>query len=1018
MLPVHHLLQLVPNRAKATLDRLRSQLWTSAGVPLCEATASRPDQVSLTQALRLPRQKIKPGQSWGRLFDQRWVLVRLPVSAGRRPRYLRWLDQAEATLYIDGVPYYGFDVAHRQVALPPGAREAWVECCCCQSAIWHPEATGLGVQGSLFGGAQLLHRNDQVWRLLHDYQILFDVMMGERSRQLSPVPAALNPFGLQAPLDKATPLYRQLLRWLDRASDAWDKEGLDAMQQILGEAYRDLADHSPRVRAVLTGHAHIDLVWLWPERVGEQKAVHTFATATRLMELYPEFRFAYSQTASYAAVRRRAPRLFQVVQRRIRSGQWQPTGALYVESDTLLPCGEGLVRSFMLGQEDFRLLRHGQSARLLWLPDVFGYSGCLPQLMKLAGVDYFFTTKLTWSAIQRFPYSSFVWRGNDGSEVMAHVTQDVGYNNRVDPEELNANARGHAQADVHREFLHPVGYGDGGGGPTEEMCERARRLRTLAGVPAVEWDQPEAFFGRLAKIRDQLPRYQGEFYLEYHRGTYTTHGALKAAFRAAERALQIREAVAVATQQDVDLRAVWQRLVFAQFHDYIPGSSVPEVYAEGLPELARLESDQRRAAMVDLERAPGELCVFNPLPLPWKGWLQISGARERTYVELPPLAGVPLRSAVVPVAGTVQVKAKSLVSDRVELTLNSEGYVARCLIDGTPIELAGAAAQLVTYPDRPAAFEAWDIDRQSLSMGDAVRTPTSIRGESMSRGTGTLVVTRKIGRASKVTTRYRLDAGEAVVRMDLEVEWHESETMLKLRFPTKYQGTQARFGAPFGSVRRAQHAGPLAAEAQWEVPGSRYAAVCDESESTGLFIATESKYGFSARDGDLAVTLLRSPRMTGHDSHDRASPRALSRMRTSSIYSDQGRHLIRLAWGRYLAAAPRAEHPAALAETLFTAPLSYGGAAVTTAFRGIVGGNSLMPSWAQPLEKNRWVLRLHEVTGQSGKAMMELAPGHRARKIDLRGKPLGAFLRDGRLSFRPFEIVSLLIGPSPTRRSD
>lgn len=1012
MLPIHHLLQLVPNRAKATLDRLRGQLWTSAGVPFCAATASRPDQVTLPQARRLPRREIRPGHSWGRLFDQRWIRVRLPADSGRRPRYLRWLDQAEATLYVDGVPYYGFDVAHRQAALPPRVREVWVECCCCQSAIWHPEATGLGAQGSLFSGAQLLHRNDQIWRLLHDYQVLFDAMTAERSRQPSPRPAALNPFGQQAPLDKATPLYRQLLRWLDRAGDAWDQRGLDAMHKVLADAYRDLAECSPRVRAVLTGHAHIDLVWLWPERVGEQKAVHTFATATRLMELYPEFRFAYSQTASYAAVKRRTPRLFASVQRRIRSGQWQPTGALYVESDTLLPCGEGLVRSFTLGQEDFRALRRGQAAKLLWLPDVFGYAGCLPQLMRLAGVEYFFTTKLTWSAIQRFPYSSFVWRGNDGSEVVAHVTQDAGYNNRVDLEELDANARGHAQADLHREFLHPVGYGDGGGGPTEEMCERARRLNALAGAPAVAWDQPEAFFDRLAKLRDQLPRYQGEFYLEYHRGTYTTHGALKATFRAAERALQLREAVAVATRQNVDLRAAWQRLVFAQFHDYIPGSSVPEVYAEGLPELVRLEADQRRAALVDLERTPGEPCIFNPLPLIWRGWLQVPGARERDYVELPPLTGVPWRSAVVPNGGRVQVKAGSLISDRIELTLNSEGYVARCRIDGIPVDLAGPAAQLAIYPDRPAAFEAWDIDRQALSLGDTVRTPVSVRGESEGLGMGTLIVTRKIGRASKLTTRYRLEAGEPVVRMELELDWHEAETMLKIRFPTKYRGPQARFGAPFGSVRRAQHAGPLAAEAQWEVPGSRYAAVCDESESTGLFVATESKYGFSARDGDLAVTLLRSPRMTGYDSHDRASPRALSRVRPASIYSDQGRHVIRLAWGRYTAEAARADHPGALAETLFTMPLSYRGSAVATAFRGMTGGESLLPSWAQPLGKDRWILRLHEVTGQSRRAGLRLAPGHQARKVNLLGEPLGARLRHGQLVYRAYEIISLLIEPA------
>ncbi len=228
--------------------------------------------------------------------------------------------------------------------------------------------------------------------------------------------------GYQAPLENVSVLYRRLLRGLDDAVNALDRNGISAMREVLARTYSVLEGRPDLIRSVLTGHAHIDLVWLWPEHVGEYKAVHTFATANRTMERYPEFRFAYSQAASYAAVRKRSPELWDAVQRRVRDGVGEPQGALEVESDTLLACGEALARSFVVGQRRFEEM-FGKRSTVLWLPDVFGYSGCLPQMAVERGVHHFFTTKLTWSNVNRFPYSSFRWRGIDGSTLL---TDDAG----------------------------------------------------------------------------------------------------------------------------------------------------------------------------------------------------------------------------------------------------------------------------------------------------------------------------------------------------------------------------------------------------------------------------------------------------------------------------------------------------------------------------------------------------------------------------------------------------------------
>ncbi len=994
MLPLNPLLQLTPLRAQRGVARLAAMIWRDPRPLRVEATTARPDAVTLAVAKQAPRRVVRPGEGWGRLYDQRWGRVVIPAGG---PRWLHWDEQGEATLFVQGAPFYGFDVAHRYCELPAGVREVWVESLCVQAAIWHPDAKGLDATGNLFHGAQLLHRDEEAWQAYHDLNCLYDWMLDLRAREFPGVPKELFSQTVQPPLTDVSPLFRRLLRGLDTALDAFDTAGLGALRRELARLYRELREAAPLSRAALTGHSHLDLVWLWTEQAGEGKAVHTFANANRLMALYPEFRFAYSQPASYEAVARRSPELMRAVKARLRTGQWEATGGMYVESDSHVACGEGLARSFMLGQEAFAKLT-GRRSRILWLPDLFGFSACLPQLMRLSGVDYFFTTKTTWNTVNRFPHSSFIWRGPGGHGVVSHVTQGVQFNNALTVEQLRVASHQHQQGDVHDEFIMPNGWGDGGGGPSEEMCERARRLNALRGLPALKWDQPEAFFARLAKKRSQLPALDGEIYLEYHRGTFTTQSQVKARFRALERALQLREAALVTAGRapGADLDHAWRRLVFAQFHDYIPGSAIPEVYAEGLPELDRLAREQTEAAGKTLGAA-GAACLFNPLPLP-RRWVE-----QGRVVELPPLAGVRVQDAVVSDSAPVVIKGRTLTNGRVTARLDARGGLAALSVDGRAVALAPGAGELVLYPEQPANFGPWDIDRHSLSLGRPQRTPAKIAVTD-----DAIAVTRKVGEGSTATVRYALRPGEAVLRITVELDWREEDTLLKLHFPTDYRGREVRCGTPFGSVLRPQLAIHREVEAMWEWPMSRWATVSDEGERAGLFVVTEAKYGVSCRDGNLGVTLLRTPAHVGYEDHARAYPAHLSRLPApATIFTDIGRQVIELAVGHYDLTALRGEQPAALAETLFTAPLAYRGAPAAAAFEGLEGGETLIPHWAQPQGRDRWVLRLHEVAGQRGIAQLRLAPGWRARKVNLLGEPLGAGLRTARLAFSPYEIISL-----------
>jgi alpha-mannosidase len=994
MFPLNPLLQLTPLRTQRGVARLAEMIWRDPRPLRVEVTAGRPDHVPPAVAKKMPLRVVRDGESWGRLYDQRWGRVAIPAGGGR---WLHWDEQGEATLFVNGVPFYGFDVAHRHCELPAGVREVWVESLCVQSAIWHPDAKGLGAEGNIFHGARLLRRDNETWHAYHDLNCLYDWMIELRAKEFPGVPRELFSQTQQPALTDVSPLYRRLLRGLDTALDAFDTTGVDALRRELAKIYREMRDAAPLSRAALTGHSHLDLVWLWTEQVGEGKAVHTFANVNRLMALYPEFRFAYSQPASYEAVGRRAPELLRAVRARLRAGQWEATGGMYVESDSHVACGEGLARSFMLGQDAFKKLT-GRHSRTLWLPDLFGFNACLPQLMRLSGVDYFFTTKTTWNTVNRFPHSSFVWRGPGGHAVVSHVTQGVQFNNTMAVDQLRAASHQHQQGDLHDEFLMPNGWGDGGGGPSEEMCERARRLSSLRGLPALKWDQPEAFFDRLAAKQAQLPALDGEIYLEYHRGTFTTQSRVKAHFRALERALQLREAALVATRgaAGADLAHAWRRMVFAQFHDYIPGSSIPEVYANGLPELAALARDLGTAATRTLG-AKGDACLFNPLPLARRCTV------GRRVVDLPPLTGVRVADATVRGLPPVTVQGRTLDNGRVTARLDAQGRLAGLSVDGRAVELAAGAGELVVYPEQPANFGPWDIDRHSLSLGQPARAPAKFT--AVKNG---FTVTRQVGAKSTATLRYALEPGASVLRITVGLDWQEPDALLKLHFPTHYRGREVRCGTPFGSVLRPQLATTREAEAMWEWPMSRWATVSSEGERAGLFVLTEAKYGVSCRDGNLGLTLLRTPRHVGFEEHGKAYPAHLSRLpKPATVYTDLGRHTIELAVGHFDLTAPRAEQPAVQAENLFTSPVAYRGRPVASAFGGLEGGETLIPHWAQPLGRDRWVLRLHEVGGQRGTAQLKLAAGWRAQKVNLLGEPLGAPLRGKTLAFAPYEIISL-----------
>jgi alpha-mannosidase len=1000
MLPKNPLQQLIPQRLTELRKRLHKAIWQrveySVGISM---TAPRQDYLNYEAARKEPLAKVNSlPHTWGPKWTQAWFRLEVPKAALKEGLWLFWDDEGEATLYADGLPWYGIDAGHHRAPLPSKVRELWIEATCSRTGVWVGDGRYLSAEGSVLKGASLWRRDDLAWETYWDFCILLDLVEFEYRRFLTAENDWDRANGYHQPVFRISPLFRRVMRGLDDFADAFDHDGYKAAS-LLKKLYASLPAGSDSLKGLLTGHAHIDLVWLWPERIGESKAVHTFSTANRLMEMYPEFVFGYSQPASYDAVTRRSPKLMKVVKEKLKSGQWEATGGSDVESDTQLPCGEALARAFVIGQDRFREIR-GSASRVLWLPDVFGYSPCLPQILKQTGVSWFFTTKLTWGTINRFPYSSFRWRGHDGSEVIVHVSQEVGYNGTVNFQEIKKMEECQQEAGIHNEFLVPTGYGDGGGGVSPEILERARRVKDLCGMPRCEWGRIEDFFERLEPLRDQLPSWQGELYLEYHRGVQTTHGDFKAVFRGAERALQLLEAAnAVTRRGEIDTHP-WRRVIFCQFHDAIPGSSIREVYEELIPEMEHIITDCGREA----EQAFGKgrrTALFNPLALPQT--IEANGK----LIDLGPLACV-AKSAARATEDRVRVTRNSLANGRLQARFNAAGEIRSLTVDGRQLDLREPGNQMWIYPDHPHAYPAWDIDRGTLGNGRRVKGPAEVATEQSDDTRAVLAFSRPLTEKSRVITRYLLESESPVLKIEWELDWRDPEMLLKSVFPTGYNGKMARFGAPFGSTLRPQHPGDPRTEAMYEMPASRWALLSDDGEREGLSLVTEAKYGFTAQGGTIGVSLLKSAYISDADKHT-----GIRTLKNPDIYSDLGHWTIRGAVTVYHDALPRELQPAALAERLYQPPKAVASQDVEPLFLGLEGGESLIPVWVKPEANGACVVRLNETMGRRGQATVRLAKGAQAEVVDLSGNPMPdiSFKRNV-LTFEPYALLGLRIHPA------
>ncbi|RMB59893.1 alpha-mannosidase [Tessaracoccus antarcticus] len=857
-----------------------------------------------------------------------------------------------------------------------------------------------------FGGADLVTRNDDVWGLSCDLEVLDGLM-----RQLP-----------ENSTHRAT-----LLRAMEDAADVVDSGDIPLTaaeaRQILAPLLVSGANSSAQ-KMTAVGHAHIDSAWLWPIRETRRKILRTFSNVTALADEYPDFHFAATSAQHYQWLKEASPEVFDRVRAAIARGQWHVVGGMWVESDTNLPGGEALVRQFTSG---LRWMRDELGIRpdCLWLPDSFGYTAALPQIARLAGMEWFFTQKLSWNRTNTLPHHTFWWEGLDGTRIWTHFPPVDCYDSIVSPEEVMKAERNFKEKGRAQHSLLPFGYGDGGGGPTALMMERTRRLANLEDAPVVTSAPPSTFFEAARQEYPDAPTWAGELYLEFHRGVYTTQVELKQGNRRSEHALHAIELLAsMAGHSSPDYRypsealeVLWQRMLLLQFHDILPGSSTSWVNREAAEEYTALA----REFQLLLENAwdavrtdDAGTSVMNAAPIRRREVVESKAGMQ--FVEVAPHAVTSLEDARVkplhPVVRRIVDGVNVLDNGLVRVEIDADGCVSglRDLVAERDVLLPGTRANVLRlHPDHPSCFDAWELEshyrRQGTDLVDATRIDVVADSPLRTR----VDVAREFG-SSRVVQSISLDADSATVDFELWIDWQERNHVLKVGFPLAVRATRSAAEIQFGHIERPVASNTSWDEARFETSGHRWLLLAEPGY--GVALANDSSHGHdvfpaggsstSPTSGVTAgLTLLRAPQ----------SPDPLA---------DQGEHTMRysLTVGADVAAAhhaglrinqPLRLMPGTAKRTSFTelTPVGAVDLAVVDAVKQAFDGSGDL------------IVRLHEAAGASSRVDLRLGVDTASvTEVDLleddvdqptqtlpeNAVPAGSPVR---LTLRPFQILTL-----------
>lgn len=692
-------------------------------------------------------------------------------------------------------------------------------------------------------------------------------------------------------MDENSQEYAEILRHLDKAVSLLDLYELGSKEfyASMADVRAYLAEHfyekyccKQRSTVACVGHTHIDCAWLWTLAQTREKVQRSFATVLSLMDIYPDYQFGSSQPLLYKYLKEEAPEVYEKVKQRIAEGRWECEGSMFVEADCNLPSGESFVRQLIYGKRFFRE-EFGKDNHILWLPDVFGYSAALPQILRKSGVDWFVTSKISWNDVNMMPYDTFQWQGIDGSQIKTYflTAQDkhkdkapargTTYNGTANPKMIAGTWNRYQQKSLSDEVMLTYGYGDGGGGPTAEHIENIYRLRHgVPGLPNAKFSSADEFLRGLDKKVENnplVPKWNGELYLEYHRGTYTSIAKNKRNNRKseflymnAELLAEMEKALFGKEFPKAALRDGWEIILTNQFHDIIPGSSIGEVYDQSDIDYAKAKAIGDKIVAEAQSAIAGKIAsdkgciVFNPNGFTGDGIVTVNG--KSAYVSGIAPKGYTVTSAFKTENGIV-IDGNTVETPHFTVKFD-EAYQIVSIYDKANdrevITEGGIGNAIRIYADHPDTYDNWEWQEYSL---DDYRILTALSDvtvidDGARKG---IKITRPHMNSTVEQTIWFYD-DIAKIDFDTKIDWHQHHQMVKAAFDVDVQSDKATYEIQFGSVERPTHKNTSWDRAKFEVCAHKYADLSDGGY--GVSILNDCKYGHDIHDGIMMLSLLKS----------------------------------------------------------------------------------------------------------------------------------------------------------------
>ncbi len=849
-------------------------------------------------------EELKMGHHWSGRDKFLWLQkkVEIPASfAGKKVVGLfdfgssGGFDGFEALFYVNGVPYQGVDVHHMEVVFKEEHTQGELDLA---FRLWS------GLEG---GGAPTPRENrivgaDIAWL---DEKVERFYYLGQTILETTKRMDELNEtkYRLTRALDDAC----LVIDWSYPGSEEFYASVYQALE-VLTLAL-DKIEKTSDITIQCVGHTHIDVAWLWRLKHTKEKAARSFATVLRLMEQYPEYLFLQTQPQIYEYVKEEFPEMYEQIKERVKEGRWEVDGAMWVEADCNLTSGESLTRQILIGSK-FMKEEFGKESKYLWLPDVFGYSWALPQILKKSGIDTFMTTKISWNQYNRMPHDTFWWKGLDGSEVLTHFITTPepwnapgswfgSYNGKMSPLTVRGIWEQYSEKEMNNELLLAYGFGDGGGGVNREMLERRRVMDEMPGLPHVKTSSAKEYFEglheRVEHTNSFVHTWDGELYFEYHRGTYTSQAYNKKANRKIEQLYRqtewftVMQAIAeesLEVAQQEKLTQGWKKILTNQFHDIIPGSSIREVYEDSKIDYDYAEALAREVQKDFLDSANTEKAgcytVLNSFGNDRSDVVILEEEKEGSFVDL---NGTVLESQVgegktyvwveqVPSMGATNIfftdnkKAEETAAFSIEgrsmetpfylVSFNEEGQISRLYDKEAKREILAAGERgnvFQIFEDKPMGHEAWDIDIYYLEKMKEIHENCRFEVTEC----GKLMMKIKASwKYQKSTIEQEIIFYSKTKKIDFvtKVDYQEQRQLLKVAFPVNIRANYATYDIQYGNVKRPNHWNTSWDVARFESVAHRWVDLSERNY--GISILNDCKYGHDVKDNVMRLSLIKA----------------------------------------------------------------------------------------------------------------------------------------------------------------